>query len=122
MTRYINPQAMADVFAPLELTDDPVTRVVRLHRMEQDFLTRLTLTYQRLTFELSKAGWTLPQIADETGLSIVRVKALIAEHAAQTRQLNPVRSRRSTSEAIDIRRVVHMAETRLRRAAANPPK
>lgn len=105
MLRYVNPQAVDELFAVVDAEHDPQGRADMLTRLQEDFINRMLHQYERTAYELKKQGWNTGQIADLLDFSERRIKRMIIDYSERTGAWNPLRRMRSTG-AIDISHLV----------------
>jgi len=118
MSTYVNNTALEDLFASVEVRPDPLVRVEMIRGLQAEFVRLAVDTLEKVVYELADRGWTIHQIADETGVSRSNVARMAGAYAKRSGRLSPFPHTRSYDHAIDISRQVSM-EAR-RRAAESP--
>jgi DNA-binding NarL/FixJ family response regulator len=102
MSRYINHDAIADVFLPVSVEINPRVRLEMLRAIQSDIGTRILEEQERIAFELKSEGDSTGQIADDMAVSERAVKRWIGNYAAKN-GLHNLLHRRKASNVVDIR-------------------
>lgn len=102
MSSYINNRPLEELFADVESRPDPVVRVEMIRGLEQEFARLALDSFERIAYDLGERGWTVPQIANELGVSRNYIARMGGAYAKRRGFLSPFRTTRDYSHAVDI--------------------